>query len=320
MNFKTLIIFIGKFLLLTILYLSSYIAAAFIFSPPAGKIIEVEPGPVSVTAGLLLVGAANALVVMLVLQQSRWNGRQLVLATIFSYYGVVTVMVHLETAFTLTRLTVNSPALRSLFLMGLPPALLFIPLAAWILGKLKRRKADKKPNERLFMPVSQWVWKLVVIVIVYLILYLGAGYFIGWKNPALRAFFGGTDPGNFILHVRHILQTNPWLVPFQGLRALLWVAFVLPVIRMTRGRLWQVALIVAVLMSVPQNIGQLLPTPFIPSNSVRLSLMIDTSLSSFLFGLIVTWLLYRKHNSLVDLFKLQEEPGLKPSRPVKRSR
>ena len=320
MNSKTLIIFFVKFLLLTILFLVVYFAAAFIFSPPASKIIEVEPGPISVTAGLLLVGATNTLVVMLALQQSRWNGWHLTLATIVSYYGAVTVMPHLETAFTLTNLTVSPPILRSLFLMGLPPALLFVPLAVWILGKFKRRKPDKKPNERLIMPAGQWVWKLVLLVFVYLILYLGAGYFFGWKNPALRAFYGGTDPGNFILQVRHILQTNPWLVPFQGMRALLWVAFVLPIIRMTRGRFWQVALLVAVLMSVPQNISQLLPTPFIPSNSVRISLMIETGFSSFLFGLIVTWLLYRKHNSLADLFKLLDEPSIKPSRPGKRSR
>ncbi len=304
MKAKDFLTLTGKFLLLTILFLIIFLAGAFFLSPPMPTGVGVEPGPIPEPFHLIIVGAAHVIVLMLVILHSRWGVWKLMLATIYAYYGCVTLITQIETAYFLSELTVNPEDLDSFFLMGLPPAVLFIPLAVLILRSGDRRSSDASPNDRLVMPLQQWLWKLAVLVVVYELLYLGAGYFIAWQNPELRAFYGGTDRGSFLLQVRYIVQTDPWLVPFQVLRALLWVAFVLPVIRMTRGRLWQVAVVVALLMSVPQNIGHILPNPFIPQNSVRLSHMIETATSTFLFGLIVVWLLFRRHHSVTDLFGL----------------
>ena len=46
-----------------------------------------------------------------------------------------------------------------------------------------------------------------------------------------------------------------------------------------------------------QNIGHLLPNSLIPLNSVRMSHLIETASSTFVFGLIMTWLLYPKYTS-----------------------
>lgn len=51
-------------------------------------------------------------------------------------------------------------------------------------------------------------------------------------------------------------------------------------------------LLIGLLFSVPQNIGHLIPNPIIPLNSVRISHMIETALSTLVFGLVVAWLLY----------------------------
>jgi hypothetical protein len=53
-------------------------------------------------------------------------------------------------------------------------------------------------------------------------------------------------------------------------------------------------LVVGLMFSVPQNIGHILPNSLIPLNSVRLSHMIETASSTFIFGLVVSWLLYPK--------------------------
>ena len=47
----------------------------------------------------------------------------------------------------------------------------------------------------------------------------------------------------------------------------------------------------------------LLSNPLIPDASVRMSHMIETAISAFLFGVIIVWLLHRKRNSVWDLFK-----------------
>jgi len=90
------------------------------------------------------------------------------------------------------------------------------------------------------------------------------------------------------------------LTPYQLLRTLIWVAGAYPIIRGSRLPLWQTALIVGLALSVPQNIGHILPNSLIPLNSVRISHFIETASSTFVFGLIVTWLLYPRQMTRVS--------------------
>lgn len=185
--------------------------------------------------------------------------------------------------------------------MGIPTAFLFIPAAVWILGK-GRAAADTSPNRALVMPVRQWIWKLAAIALVYLVLYWSAGYFIAWQNPELRAFYG--RPGEatpFLASIGNTLRNDPMLFPFQILRSMLWTLCALPVIRGSRVGPWGTALLAGLLFSVPQNIGHILANPLLPIASVRLSHMIETASSTFLFGVIVAWLLHREHHSVGDL-------------------
>ena len=200
--------------------------------------------------------------------------------------------------------------------MGMPTAFLFVPLAVVILGKARGPADSGEPNDRLVMPVSQWLWKLALIIVAYWVLYFGAGYFIAWQNPELRAFYGGEDPGSFFLQMQVILTTDPWLAPFQALRALLWTLCALPIIRMTAGSPWRAALLVALLLAVPSNLGHLLANPLIPAASVRMSHMIETMSSTFVYGLIIVWLLHRRHYSVADLFGLGTHQP--PAQPVVR--
>ena len=58
---------------------------------------------------------------------------------------------------------------------------------------------------------------------------------VAWQNPEVRALYDGGANSQVFAYER--------LIPFQVLRALLWVLFALPVIRMTRGTRWQIAAI-----------------------------------------------------------------------------
>ena len=231
-----------------------------------------------------------------------------------AYYGAVTFVMQVETWYFLSSITVSPQLLPRLFLMGVPTAFLFIPLAVWVLGK-GRATADASPSPFIpppcppkvggnggrgerggaVMPIQQWIWKLATIVVVYLVLYWGAGYFIAWQNPELRAFYG--QPGEalpFFTHTANTLRHDPMLFPFQALRALLWVLCALPVIRGSRVNPWWTALLVGLSFSVPQNAGHILANPLLPIASVRLSHMIETASSTFIFGTIVVWLFHRE--------------------------
>jgi hypothetical protein len=298
----TIFRWILRFILLFVLFLMFYILGSLVVAEVMPDPAVSESGLISPEIGLLIISLANSLLVGALILTSRWVGWKLALSLALAYYGTVTFLMQIETWYFLSAITVGSELLPLLFLMGIPPAFMFIPLAVWILGKWRARE-DPLQHSALVMPVKQWVWKLAVIAMVYLILYWLAGYFIAWGNPELRAFYG--HPGEaepFFTHTLNTLRDDPLLFPFQILRALLWAVCALPIMRGSKVKPWWTAVLVGLLFSVPQNLGHILPNPLIPIASVRLSHLIETASSTFLFGLIVVWLLHREHVSLKDFF------------------
>src|SRR5260370_21466321 len=84
-----------------------------------------------------------------------------------------------------------SGVLPRLFLMGALVAGPFSALAVLILGKRSADPVGNERNTRLVMPTGEWAWKLAVIALAYLFLYFTFGYFIAWRNPAVREYYGG---------------------------------------------------------------------------------------------------------------------------------
>ena len=286
-----------RFAVLVIVYFILFAVGGGLVAPylPA---IPAEPGPVPQMTGLLIVCGLTVLVIMLMIYSSRWYGWKLILLMSVAFYLVMTLVTQLESWYFLLGITIGPELMARLFLQGIPTAFIFIPLAVLMMGRGRARANDNTTPEIAPMPLKEWLWKLGVIYLAYLVLYYAAGYFIAWQNPEVRAFYG--SPGEalpFVQQMVHIFGDDPWLTPYQLLRTLIWVAGAYSIIRGSRLPLWQTALIVGLTLSIPQNIGHILPNPLIPSNSVRISHLIETASSTFVFGLIVTWLLYPKYIS-----------------------
>ena len=288
--FKSILRFILLCVLFIVFFLVGSIAVAGVLPDAATS----EPGLVPPAAGLLIIALVNVLVIAAPILASRWGGWKLAVSLALAYYGAVTVLPQIETWYFLSSITVDRRLLPRLFLMGLPTAFLFVPLAVWILGKW-RVPAEASTDSALAMPIQQWIWKLVALAVVYVVLYWGAGYFIAWQNPELRAFYGHPgEPLPFLTQTATTLRDDPMLFPLQIVRALLWVLCALPVIRGSRLNPWWTALLVGLFFSAPQNVVQILANPLMPVASVRLSHMIETASSTFLFGVLVVWLLHQR--------------------------
>jgi hypothetical protein len=246
-------------------------------------------------AALLVVCLLNTLVLSYIILRSRWAGWKLVLAIFFVFYGVVTVMSQVETAFFVT--TLPPGMLPRLVLSGAIIAALFSLLAVLILGK-RKSKSDNHPS--LNIPVGGWVTSLSLIVIAYVIIYFTFGYFIAWKSAAVRSYYGGTDPGNFLVQVSGALRDRPLLLPLQIVRALMWTAIAVPVIRMMKGPWWEAGLAVSLLFSVVMCSQLLLPNPFMPQE-VRMVHLLETATSNFLFGWLIVLLLRERRQSASQL-------------------
>ncbi len=268
--------------------------------------IPSEPGLLSNNTGLLTIALANTLLIVALIRFSRWQGWRLALTISMAYYGAVTFMTQIETWYFLSAITIDEKILLRLFIMGLPVAFIYIPLAVWIMGQ-GRSNATQPANTAIVMSFKQWIGKLGTIALCYLLLYWCAGYFIAWQNPALRAFYG--SPGAIVPfweHTRNTLLTNPDLFSFQILRALLWILCTLPIIRGSKLSIGRTTILLGLFLTVPQCLGLLLENPLMPIASVRLSHLMEGLTSNFLFAVIIVWLLHREHTSFPDLF------GIKP--------
>jgi hypothetical protein len=244
-------------------------------------------------AALLLLAVCFLQVAVLthLVIRSRWTGRRLAATIFLVFYGVMTFMPQIESAVFLNRLPPGT--LSRLFLMGVLVAAPFSVLAVLILGKWKNGAADTQQSSRLIMPRSEWAGKLALIALAYLIVYFTFGYFIAWKNPAVPEYYGGIDPGSFFAQMRTVMRDTPLLIPFQILRAMLWIALALPIVRMLKGNWPETAVALGSLFAV-MTAPLLLPNPYMPE-SVRMAHLMETASSNFIFGVFIGWLLTQRH-------------------------
>ncbi|HEV7595439.1 MAG TPA: hypothetical protein VGO33_10600 [Gemmatimonadaceae bacterium] len=241
---------------------------------------------------LVAVCLLQTVVLAYLILRSRWTGWRLTATVFFIFCGVATFMGQIESAVFLTRLPPG--VLPRLFLMGALIAVPFSVLSVFILGKSKSVVVDLQPNTRLVMPASEWAWKLGVIAVAYVILYFTFGYFIAWRNPAVREYYGGIDEGGFFGQIGRVLRDTPWLIPFQIVRAMFWVALAAPVIRMLKGQWPETAIAIGLLFAVVMNAQLLLPNPYMPE-PVRMAHLAETASSNFVFGIFIGWLLTKRH-------------------------
>jgi hypothetical protein len=259
----------------------------------SGTVVESAPAPPSGSfmAIVLIVMLLQTIALAYPIVRSKWNGWKLALAVFLLYFGTVTFMGQIES---LVYLGGKMPTgmLAGLFAMGFFAAAVFSPVAVLVLGKWKAgTKETAISGHREPTSAGEWAWKTAVGGLVFLALYYLFGYYVAWKNPLVRDYYGGTDPGNFFAQMSSIAEGTPSMLAFQFLRGLLWVALAVLVIRLMKGSWWQVALAVSLLFTVPA-IYLLFPNPMMP-DEVRMAHLVETAPYQFLFGWFVVWLFSR---------------------------
>ncbi len=228
----------------------------------------------------LLVSLLHASVLAYPILRSRWSGFRLVAAIFVVFYGITSILVWIEVAVFMAHVVPKGLVTRTLVLDAVSAAMI-APLAASLFGMLRAVPGPGEENCRLVMPVRQWAWRLPVIAVSYVILYSLFGALVAWRAPAVREYYADLampSPGNIML--------------LQVARALIWVAVALPVIRMMKGPWWETALAVGLLFAVLMNAGLLVPNPLMPE-AVRMTHLVETATSNFIFGFFLSWLLLR---------------------------
>ena len=299
MNTKIFTVIGLKVIALTIILFFVFIIAVTISnitgtSSSTGELSQVSVG--RTLFSVLLVSFLYTAIFTFIILRSHWNGWKLVGAVFLAFYGLMTVVTQIESIVYLQR-QLPSDMIPKLFMSGAIMAGLFSPLAVLILGKMRRESMPPIQNLRLVMPLGEWTWKLVAIAAVYVVLYFTFGYFIAWKNPVVREYYGSTELDSFFTRIAYIWEMNSMLFLLQAFRAILWIAFVVPVIRMMKGNLWETGLCVALLYSILGSAQLLLPNPYMPEIVAKMHL-VEIATSNFIFGWVVVWLLNKNYVSI----------------------
>jgi hypothetical protein len=242
--------------------------------------VELVEGAMAAPGTLLLVAFLHTAVLSYPIVRSRWSGWRLIAAIISVFYGVTTVMVAVEAVY-LPEVLPPDVVLR-LIVNGAITAAIFSPLAVLIHGRMKEDKGPpQETNTRLVMSWTQWGWRLALIALSWVVLFIVFGALV------YLPLAGYLAPGD--LAEQTTPEVPPWVLPFQAVRALLWTAVTLPVIRMMKGRWWETGLAVALLFSVLMG-GNLLRPMDMPMD-LQVAHFVEVFGENFLFGWIVVGLL-----------------------------
>jgi hypothetical protein len=220
--------------------------------------------------------------------RSTWYGWPLVAAISVGIYGVSTVAPQIESVFFLSN-KLPRGMIRALFLQGAIATALFAPLAVLLLGKWRAVSQAPAPPAPTYMRASFWAWRLALIVVAFVFLYMFFGYYVAWQNPAARQYYGGPEYASFYAALKANWMYRRSIYALQVFRAMLYAGCLYPLVRMLRAARWEAALAMALFLSVWTTV-LLLPNPIMPSSVARTHFW-ETLGFGLVFGALAGWLL-----------------------------
>jgi len=242
---------------------------------------------------LFLVSMINALVLSYPILRSRLYGLKLIGTVILVQFGVETFMTQIETLYFNRAVQMSMAEFVGIVAAGALRALIFAPLAVFILGRMKKPVQPEEKNAA--MRLSEWGKRLAALAVFYVIVYFLFGYFVAWQWAETRLFYSGTTAIKpFFTHFRDLFRTDPIILPFQLLRGALWTALAIVIVRMMKAKRWEASLAVALMFAglLSSGIG-LFPNPYMPP-LVRQSHFFELLSSMLVFGGIAGWVMHGK--------------------------
>ena len=259
----------------------------------SGTSVTLTPEEASQAGSALVsVSLATALVLSYLIIRSPWRGWRLVGAMLLVQFGVETLMSQMETLYFNSALQLGTAELVGLVAAGALRAVVFAPLAVLILGKMKASR-QPKPREAA-APVLGWAQRVATLSVLWVVVYFLFGYFVAWQWEETRLYYTGTATIKpFFDHFRDLfIREDPFIVPFQLLRGVLWAALATLIVRIIGSKRWEasvaVAAMFAVLLALPLG---LFPNPYMPPAVAR-SHFVETVSSMLLYGGIAGWALH----------------------------
>lgn len=249
---------------------------------------QVPPMPDNFLPSFLIFTLCAGGVLSYLILRSRWHGWMLVAAIFVSMYGISTVASQLDSIVFLSN-KLPQGMIRAIFVQGAIAAALFAPLAVLALGKWRASSLPTPMSPPAPLKLASILLRIAILVVAFVFLYMFFGYYVAWRNPELRHFYGGPELATFWAALRHNWTSSPRIYAVAALRALIYIACLYPLVRMLHTSRRESAL-AAALFSACWTTVLLLPNPLMPASVAR-SHFWETLGFSLLFGALAGWLL-----------------------------
>lgn len=226
-------------------------------------------GPFGFMAALIIVAGLHAAVMAALAAHMRWGFWAKAASLFILFYALDSALSQIEAIYFNSYLHLSDALLLTMAIGNAIKA----ALVAIVCTALWREQTI--PAERL----SGVVWKLPLIIPLYIACYFGAGFLIAWRSPELRAYYAQG------FHI-----DNAQLALLQVGRGLIWALLtLLSVASLTGSKAFRAAL-TGVAFAVLMAVTLLFPNSFMPW-SVRHMHLIELLVSNLLFGVVASLIL-----------------------------
>ncbi len=276
-NFKTgtmkeKIFFFTKFLGFLVIYFIIMTIVDLIF--PSN--IEVEVNSITILT-LITQIIINSIALVYLISRLKLKGFKLIITTALIVYGIQIFMTQIETWIFIEAFPMfDKNELLKLFIGSLI-LFLVVSLIAYLIFKPTQQELGKPDYKSL---TKGWMWKIPVLSIVYMLLYVVFGLIIAWRSEELRNFYANSFGDMDFLELRII----------QIFRGFLWITICIPIVIWLKGKRIEKIISISLLLAVLPTILLLFPNPYMPAE-VRLTHFVEVFLSNGIFGLILGYML-----------------------------
>ena len=233
----------------------------------------------------------SLLITTLIWTTRRYSG--LLKAIVLVLYCFVTqfLLTQMETFFFAESINITTEQIVSILFAGFMVACVTIALGILIANKLSKPTVSI-PLKFAFSDWSGWVIPLILLTcLVYPFLYFFFGYYVAWQNEALRIFYTQSSEIK-PFYIQLINSFSEGIYFLQILRGIIWVAISIPVILMLQHLRVSQYLLMGIFSALLPASLLLLPNPYMPAE-IAMSHFVETSISNFLWGVAITFVVNR---------------------------
>jgi hypothetical protein len=264
---------------------------ANMLSPLSPAIMEAgktASGFLSASLAFLFNAAANGLILVWAARRSSFKGLAMIGQLFVLSFGAQVFMTQIETGYFISAFPLlhNNFQLYNLVFRGLITSLLFSVLMTWIVGGF-----SKKPHPETNFTVTadnavkQGAW----LSVVYIVLYMLAGYFIAWQVQELRLFYHGpAEINGFFEQWGLTAMAKPEFPAFQYFRGVLWMLCLVPLFMGFSGKRVELIILSALALALLPTAQLAFANPLMPA-AVSLGHFWEVSISTGIFGALCAW-------------------------------